>query len=135
MVGDIIEVFLDDFTVYGNSFSTCLTNLEKVLKRCIEKDLVLNYEKCHFMVDQGLVLGHVVSEKGIEVDKAKIDVIKTLPYPINIKDVRSFLGHAGFYRHFIKDFSKITTPMTKLLQKDVEFDFNNDCKKAFDILR
>ena len=95
-------------------------NLKKILKRCIEKKLVLNFEKCHFMVNQGIILGHIVSKKGIEVDKAKIDVIQTLPYPTCVREVRSFLGHAGFYRRFIKDFSKITRPMCLLLQKDVD---------------
>ena len=71
----IIEVFMDDFTLYGDSFDQCLENLNLVLKRCIETNLVLNYEKCHFMVEQGIVLGDVVSFKGIEVDKAKIEVI------------------------------------------------------------
>ncbi|KAI3755784.1 hypothetical protein L1987_55590 [Smallanthus sonchifolius] len=134
-VEEIIEVFMDDFTVYGNSFKECLENLTKILERCIETNLVLNYEKCHFMVDQGLILGHVVSSKGLEVDKAKIDVIKSLPYPNCVREVRSFLGHAGFYRRFIKDFSKITRPMCELLQKDVEFEFSEACKQAFDTLK
>ncbi|KAK9063928.1 hypothetical protein SSX86_017800 [Deinandra increscens subsp. villosa] len=134
-VEEIIEVFMDDFTVYGNSFNECLENLTKILKRCIETNLVLNYEKCHFMVDRGLILGHVVSSKGLEVDKAKIDIIKSLPYPNCVREVRSFLGHAGFYRRFIRDFSKITRPMCELLQKDVEFKFNEACKQAFDTLK
>ncbi|KAJ9536912.1 hypothetical protein OSB04_029645 [Centaurea solstitialis] len=134
-VENIIEVFMDDFTVYGNSFSECLDNLTKILKRCIETKLVLNYEKCHFMVNQGIVLGHVISERGIEVDKAKIDVIKSLPYPSSVREVRSFLGHAGFYRRFIKDFSKITRPLCELLQKEVDFDFNEVCKSSFDLLK
>ena len=70
---EIIEVFMDDFTVYGSSFDECLSNLTKILRRCLESNLVLNYEKCHFMVEEGLILGHVVSKRGIEVDKAKID--------------------------------------------------------------
>ena len=90
-VENIIEVFMDDFTVYGNSFDECLSNLTKILQRCIDTDLVLNYEKCHFMVDKGLILGHIVSRKGLEVDKAKIDVIKSLPYPTNVREVHSFL--------------------------------------------
>ncbi|PIN17394.1 DNA-directed DNA polymerase [Handroanthus impetiginosus] len=134
-VESIIEVFMDDFTVYGDSFDDCLINLTKVLRRCVETNLVLNYEKCHFMVDQGIILGHIVSGKGIEVDKAKIEVIKTLPYPVGMREVRSFLGHAGFYRQFTKDFSKITRPLCKLLQKDVPFDFDKECKKAFDELK
>ncbi|XP_073138896.1 uncharacterized protein [Henckelia pumila] len=82
-----------------------------------------------------IVLGHVVSSRGIEVDKAKIDLITNLPFPTNVKEVRAFLGHAGFYRRFIKDFSKITLPMSKLLQKDVPFEFGERCKEAFDKLK
>uniref|UniRef100_A0A2C9UQJ8 Reverse transcriptase domain-containing protein n=1 Tax=Manihot esculenta TaxID=3983 RepID=A0A2C9UQJ8_MANES len=134
-VGKTIEVFIDDFTVHSNSFEECLANLEKILQRCLESNLVLNYEKCHFMVNQGMVLGHVVSAKGIEVDKAKVDTIKNLPYPTNVREIRSFLGHAGFYRRFIKDFYKITLPLCKLLQQDVTFDFDADCKKAFDLIK
>ena len=134
-VENIIEVFMDDFTVYGNSFDECLENLVKILQRCIETNLVLNYEKCHFMVNQGLILGHVISSKGIEVDRAKVDVIKSLPYPTSVREVRSFLGHAGFYRRFIKDFSRITWPMCNLLQKNVDFRFDKKCKEAFDKLK
>jgi hypothetical protein len=84
-----------------------LANLDKVLTRYAEVDLVLNWEKCHFMVKQGIVLGHVISERGIEVDKAKVETIEQLPPPMDVKSSRSFLGHARFYRRFIKDFSKI----------------------------
>ena len=76
MVEQIMEVFMDDITIYGGTFEECLVNLEAVLNRCIEKDLVLNLEKCHFMVHQGIVLGHIISEKGIEVDKAKVEHCK-----------------------------------------------------------
>ncbi|RVW34166.1 Retrovirus-related Pol polyprotein from transposon 17.6 [Vitis vinifera] len=95
MVERIMEVFMDDITIYGGTFEECLVNLEAVLNRCIEKDLVLNWEKCHFMVHQGIVLGHIISEKGIEVDKAKVELIVKLPSPTTVKGVRQFLGHAG----------------------------------------
>ncbi|KAL6329270.1 hypothetical protein AAG906_015468 [Vitis piasezkii] len=95
MVERIMEVFMDDITVYGGTFEECLVNLEAVLHRCIEKDLVLNWEKCHFMVRQGIVLGHIISEKGIEVDKAKVELIVKLPSPTTVKGVRQFLGHVG----------------------------------------
>ncbi|GJZ54087.1 putative nucleotidyltransferase, ribonuclease H [Tanacetum coccineum] len=100
MVEDFMEVFMDDFSVFGNSFDCCLANLDRMLAR-----------------------------------SAKIDVIAKLPYPTNVKGVRSFLGHAGFYRRFIKDFSMISKPMTQLLMKDAKFDFSDDCKKAFNILK
>ncbi|GKA35475.1 reverse transcriptase domain-containing protein [Tanacetum coccineum] len=92
-------------------------------------------EKSHFMVKEGIVLGHKISKKGIEVDKAKIDVIAKLPHPTTVKGVWSFLGHAGFYRRFIKDFSKISRPMTHLLEKNTPFIFSDDCIQAFQTLK
>ncbi|GJX03776.1 reverse transcriptase domain-containing protein [Tanacetum coccineum] len=97
MIEKTMEVFMVDFSVFRNSFSTCLSNLEKMLKWCEDTNLALNWEKSHFMVKEGIVLGHKISKKGIEVDKAKIDVIAKLPHPTTIKGIRSFLGHAGFY--------------------------------------
>ncbi|GJV92833.1 reverse transcriptase domain-containing protein [Tanacetum coccineum] len=101
MCKDFMEAFMDDFSVFRNSFKTW----------------------------------HKISKARIEVDKAKVDVITSLPYPTNVKGIRSFLGHAGFYRRFIKDFSKIARPMTQLLMKDAKFDFSDECIKSFDILR
>ena len=94
MLEKSMEVFMDDFSVFGDSFESCLSNLDKMLARCKSAHLVLNWEKCHFMVTEGIVLGHKISSKGIEVDKAKIDAIAKLPPPTNVKGVRSFLGHA-----------------------------------------
>ena len=127
-----IEVFMDDFSVYSSSFDHCLSSLAKVLERCEETNLVLKFEKCHFMVEQCIVSGHIISKNGISVDPAKIDIISYLPYPSSVKEVRSFLGHVGFYRRFIKDFSKIANLLPNLLQKDVPFDFGERCKDAFD---
>lgn len=131
----IMEVFMDDFSVFGSSFDNCLANLSLILQRCEETNLVLNWEKCHFMVQEGIVLGHKISAKGIEVDRAKIEVIEKLPPPINVKGIRSFLGHAGFYRRFIKDFSKISKPLCDFLNKDAPFDFNSECLHAFNKLK
>ncbi|CAM8928960.1 unnamed protein product [Rhodiola kirilowii] len=130
-----MEVFMDDFSIHGTSFDDCLTNLSHVLARCIETGLVLNWEKCHFMVQEEIVLGHLVSSRGVEVDKAKVQVIEQLPPPKDQKGVRSFLGHAGFYRTFIKDFSKIAKPLTHLLCNDVQFKFDEDCLEAFEKLK
>ncbi|KAL4272968.1 hypothetical protein GQ457_13G013660 [Hibiscus cannabinus] len=132
---DCLEIFMDDFSTFGEDFDNCLSNLEKVLKRCKETNLVLNWEKCHFMVDEGIVLGHKISSKGMEVDKAKIEVISKLPPPTTVKGIRSFLGHAGFYRRFIEDFSKITKPLCSLLEQGRPFEFNKDCTKAFNLLK
>ncbi|CAN6576900.1 unnamed protein product [Malus baccata var. baccata] len=134
-VEKIIEVFMDDFSVFGEPFDNCLDNLTLILKRCVKTNLVLNWEKCHFMVKQGIVLGHIVSEKGIEVDKSKIDLVRHLPSPTSVREVRSFLGHAGFYRRFIKDFSKMSNPLGRLLQKDVPFQFDEECESAFKQLK
>ncbi|XP_071917979.1 uncharacterized protein [Coffea arabica] len=131
----IMEIFMDDFSVYGSSFDQCLHNLELILQRCEETNLVLNWEKCHFMVKEGIVLGHKISSKGIEVDQAKIEVIEKLPPPSNVKGIRSFLGHAGFYRRFIKDFSKIVKPLCDLLCKDTPFQFDDNCLVAFERLK
>ncbi|XP_076889586.1 uncharacterized protein LOC143540392 [Bidens hawaiensis] len=135
MIESSMEVFMDDFSVYGDSFDQCLFNLERMMKRSIETKLMLNWEKCHFMVTEGIVLGHKISRDGIEVDRAKIDTISKLPPPTSVKSVRSFLGHGGFYRRFIKDFSKITRPMNRLLEKDITFNFDADFLKAFEFLK
>eukprot|EP00253_Pinus_taeda_P023260 PITA_23260 len=135
MLNDSLEIFMDDFTPYGTTFEYALQNLEKVLKRCIEAHLALSTENCHMMMNKGIVLGHFVSFLGIQVDPAKIQVILTLPIPKTQTEVRSFLGHAGYCRRFIKDFSKIASPLFVLLTKNVEFKWTDDCEKAFDQLK
>nr|GEZ24734.1 DNA-directed DNA polymerase [Tanacetum cinerariifolium] len=135
MIEKTMEVFMDDFSVFWNSFQTFLSHLEKMLKRCEDTNLFLNWEKSHFMVVEGIVLGHKIPKEGIEVDKAKVDVIAKLPHPTTVKGIRSFLGHASFYRRFIKDFSKIARPMTRLLEKDTSFLFSKECVEAFQTLK
>ncbi|GJW27263.1 reverse transcriptase domain-containing protein [Tanacetum coccineum] len=105
--------------------------IEKTMEVFMDTNLALNWEKNHFMVKEGIVLGHKILKKGIEVDKAKIDVIAKLPHPTTVKGIRSFLGHTGFYSRFIKDFSKISRPMTHLLEKNTPFIFSEDCIQAF----
>ncbi|GJY89715.1 DNA-directed DNA polymerase [Tanacetum coccineum] len=97
--------------------------------------MLRGHSKVHFMVKEGIVLGHKISKSGIKVDRAKADVIAKLPHPTSVKGVRSFLGHAGFYRRFIQDFSKIARPMTHLLEKETPFDFSKECIEAFNILK
>jgi hypothetical protein len=123
LIEKVMEVFMDDFSDYGKTFEDCLVYLDKVLKRCQMANLVLNWEKCHFMVRDRIVLGHKISVKQIEVDKAKIEVIEQLPPPTNVKGIHSFLGHAGFYRRFIQNISQIARLLTHLLAKDAPFVF------------
>ncbi|GJW96315.1 reverse transcriptase domain-containing protein [Tanacetum coccineum] len=135
MIKESVEVFMDDFSVFRNSFENCLNNLDKMLQRCKDANLVLSWEKYYFMVKEGILLGRNVSDAGLEVDKRKIYVISKLPPPTNVKGIRSFLGHVGFYRRFIKDFSKISRPLTKFLEKDTPFKFDDECHKAFNSLK
>ena len=88
MVEKFLEVFMDDFSIFGSDFDNCLENLKKVLIHCEEKSLVLNWEKCHFMVTQGIMLGHIVSKDGIQVDKAKIEIISNLPILRSVRDIK-----------------------------------------------
>nr|GEY61527.1 reverse transcriptase domain-containing protein [Tanacetum cinerariifolium] len=126
---------MDDFSVFGNSFENCLSRLDKMLQRCEDINLCLNWEKSHFMVKEGIVLGHKISNNRIEVDKAKVGVISKLPHLITVNGVWSFLDHVGFYRRFIHDFFKISRPMTHLLEKNTPFIFSEDCIKAFQMLK
>ncbi|RDX73224.1 Retrovirus-related Pol polyprotein from transposon 17.6, partial [Mucuna pruriens] len=116
LLQDCTEVFMGDFTVYAT---------------CMDTNLVLNFEKCHFMVTEGIVLGHLVSNRGIEVNKSKIDITTSLPKPAFVQEVRSFLGHVGF----IKNFSKVALPLSKLLQKDMDFNFGQLYIEAFQELK
>ena len=106
---------MDEFSVLGSSFNSCLENLRPVLVRCEETNLALSWEKCHFMVQEGIVLGHLISVRGIEVDRAKIEAIEKLPPPSSVKGIRRFLVHIGSYRRFIKYFSQIAKLLSSLL--------------------
>ena len=135
LIHDCVEVYMDDFTVYGNSFEEALENLEKVLIRCKETNLSLSHEKCFMMFTEGIVLGHHISGDGIKVDRSKVEVISKLPIPNCQRDVRSFLGFTGYYRRFIENFTKIASPLFKLLTKDCEFKWDLDCQSAFETLK
>jgi hypothetical protein len=135
MVENFLEVFMDDFSIFGSSFDNCLHNLSLMLKCCKEINLILSWGKSHFMVHEGIVLGHIISKRGIEVDRAKVELIENLQPPTSAKQIHSFLGHAGFYRRFIKDFSKISRPLYNLLAKDIPFNFDEACHEAFQKLR
>ena len=131
LVNEVMEILMDDFIVYGSNFENCLHNLGTVLQRFQDKNLALNWKKCHFMVKEGIVLGHKISAAGLEVDKVKVSIIKSLMLPTTVKGIRSFLGHAWFYRRFNKDFSKVARPLCRLLEKDTKFKFDESCQRSF----
>jgi len=130
LVGDFLEIFVDDFSVFGSYFDTCFANLAKVLQICVENKLVLSWKKSTFMVE-GIVMGHQISKNELEVEEAKVKVIKNLPLPTTLKQLRGFLGHIGFYMRFIKDFATISKPLTHLLCKDVEFIWEYNPQNSF----
>ena len=103
----------------------------QILDVCIKKRLVLSWEKSHFMVREGIVLGHLVSSRGLEVDKAKVEVIQDLALPKLIRELRSFLGHVGLNRRFIQDFAKVSKALTSLLWKEKDFIIEEEGKDAF----
>lgn len=135
MVKDFEKVFIDNFSVFRESIEVCLQNLDKVLACYEETKLILNQEKCHFLVKEAIILVHKVSQRVLEVDKEKIKVIEKLPPPMSVKGVSSFLRHAGFYHKFIKEFSKISKPLCVLPEKAVQFNFDGTCLQAFETLK
>jgi hypothetical protein len=135
LIEKVMEVFMDDFFIYDKTFEDCLANVDKLLKRCQMADLVLNWEKCHFMVQEGIFLGHKISEKEIEVDKVKIEVIEQLPPPTNVKGIHNFLGHARLFQRFIQNFSQIARPLMHLLAKDAPFIFTEGCLQSLYTLK
>ncbi|GJY71106.1 reverse transcriptase domain-containing protein, partial [Tanacetum coccineum] len=112
MIEKTMEVFMDDFSVFGDSFSSCLANLDKMHKRCEDTKLALNWEKSHFMVKEGIVLGHKISRKGIEVDKAKVDVISKLPHPTTEKEMLAVVY--AFKKYLIMNKSVVYTDHSAL---------------------
>nr|GEX09309.1 reverse transcriptase domain-containing protein [Tanacetum cinerariifolium] len=136
----LIDVYVEELTLRVGKEAVTF-NLDQTSRYSANYEVMsinridLINEKSHFMVKEGIVLGHKISKKGIKVDKAKVDVIAKLPHPTTVKGIHSFLDHAGFYRRFIQDFSKIAWPMTRLLKKDTLFFFSKECIEAFQILK
>ncbi|KAK5819228.1 hypothetical protein PVK06_024200 [Gossypium arboreum] len=130
-----VVVFIDDILVYSRNETEHAEHLRLVLQILRDKQLYAKFSKCEFWLREVSFLGHVVSASGIRVDPNKISAILNWKPPRNITEVRSFLGLAGYYRRFVKGFSTIATPMTKLLQKDVKFEWTEKCQKSFDQLK
>ncbi|WP_440705198.1 RNase H-like domain-containing protein, partial [Cysteiniphilum sp. E12A11] len=128
-------VFIDDILVYSRDETEHAEHLRLVLQILRDKQLYAKFSKCEFWLREVSFLGHMVSASGIRVDPSKISAILDWKPPRNVTEVRSFLGLAGYYRRFVKGFSMIATPMTKLLQKDVKFEWTEKCQKSFDQLK
>ena len=128
-------VYLDDVIVFGDSFETCISNLEEVLRRAEEAGLKLKPSKCSLFQKEVNFLGHVVGGEGIKCDPDKVAAVQEWPTPTNVAEVRSFLGLANYYKRFVKDFSHIALPLTTLTQKDVQFHWDEKCSKSFQDLK
>ena len=126
-----VIVFIDDILVYSRSVEEHESHLRTVLQTLREKQLYAKFSKCEFWLDQVVFLGHVISSRGIEVDPRKIEAVLKWESPTNVSEIRSFLGLAGYYRRFVKGFSILAGPITKLLKKGVEFKWDDHCQRAF----
>ena len=127
--------YIDDILVFSSNFQEHLGHLDMVFSKLREAGLTLKSEKCHFAVDKVLYLGHIITNEGVQVDTSKTDAVRTFPRPKTQRDVRSFLGLCNYYRRFIQNFSKIATPLNQLLQKDIQFNWTDNCETAFNDLK
>ena len=128
-------VFIDDILIYSKGEKEHDEHLRIILQTLRENQLYTKFSKCEFWLYKVAFLGHFVSKDGVEVDPAKIEAVKEWPTPKNVSDIRSFLGLAGYYRRFVKDFSKIAKPMTSLMRKDCKFVWTEKCEAAFQTLK
>lgn len=127
--------YIDDLLIYSQTFDDHIQHIQEVFKRLKDANLKLHPGKCQFGVSKIMYLGHVLSPKGMEVDKSKIDVIETYPRPTTQKEIRAFLGLAGYYRKFIQNFSKMADPLNRLLRQGMDFIWDDACETAFTNLK
>lgn len=135
IVNDCVEVYMDDFTVCGNTYEEAKTNLEKLRKRYIDTNLSLSHEKCYILMTKGIILRHYISSQGIQVDPKEIQIIQNLPTPSSQKDVHIFLDHSMYYRRFIQNFSNLASPLFYLLAKYVTLLWTSECQEAFKTIK
>ena len=131
----ICLIYIDDIIIFSRSFDDHMANLHLVFSRLRDAHIKLKASKCHFAFSKISYLGHIVSRDGIQPNPDKISAVQDFPIPKRVKDVRSFLGLANYYRRFIEHFSKIAKPLTQLLQKNVKFQWTDECQNAFDRLK
>ena len=126
-----VVVFIDDILVYSASIEEHEQHLRVVLEKLRQHQLYAKFSKCEFWLEEVTFLGHVLTAKGVAIDPSKIDTIQKWEQPLNVTDIQSFLGLAGYYRRFIENFSKIAKPMTNLLKKTNGFEWTPECEKSF----
>ena len=134
-VDQFVVVFIDDILVYSKDAQEHEQHLRIVLETLREKKLYAKLNKCDFLLKQGSFLGHIVSVEGIRVDPTKIEAVVNWKPPRNVTEVRSFLGLAGYYRRFVRGFSVIASPLTKLLRKGIKFEWTDKCQNSFEKLK
>ena len=130
-IGKFVVVYFDDILIYSRSIEEHIEHLKQVLNVLRTEKLYANVEKCSFCTNNVVFLGYVISGQGIEVDESKVEAIKNWPTPMNVSQVRSFLGLAGFYRRFVKDFSTIAAPLNELTKKGIPFKWGAPQEEAF----
>ena len=130
-----VVVFIDDILVYSKSSQEHEEHLRVVLQILREKKLYAKLSKCEFWLDSISFLGHVISKEGVSVDPMKVEAVVGWCRPTNVTEVRSFLGLAGYYRRFVEGFSRIAMPLSRLTQKQVKFEWTDDCEQSFQELK
>ena len=132
---NVCMVFLDNIVLFSRTPEEHLQRLETLLERFKEANLKLKPSKCKLLQTEVEFLGHIVSKDGIATNPKKIQLVKDWPEPTNLKQLRGYLGLTGYYRRFIKDYSKVALPLTNLLKKNAPFNWTQDCQDAFDDLK
>jgi hypothetical protein len=127
--------YLDDILIYSDDLEQYCQHIRRILERVEEVGLMLKASKCEFHTDRMEYLGYIISPTGISMDPEKVKAVVEWREPTNVKGVQSFLGFANFYRRCIRDFSKITTPLTKLTRKDTPWEWGNAAQAAFEQLK
>jgi len=130
-----VIIFIDDILVYSKSQEEHEDHLRSTLQKLREHQLFAKFSKCEFWLDKVAFLGHVISRDGVHVDPSKVEAVQNWPRPTSVREIRSFLGLAGYYRRFVKDFSKVAAPLTRLTQKNVRFEWSEACERSFQQLK
>ena len=132
---EFVVVFIDDILIYSKSHVEHGEHLRIVLQTLRTHQLYAKLSKCEFWLNSVSFLGHVISKEGVQVDPKKVEAVSNWPRPTNVTEIRSFLGMAGYYRRFVKDFSRISAPLTRLIRKQVKFEWDDTCEQSFQKLK